>query len=59
MKAHLENNRQGKHGRHRYYLEDYNLDPERIYKQLRGYMEHYDSRIDGARQQRRMSIEAG
>jgi hypothetical protein len=41
MKNYLENNQQGKYGRHRYSLEEYGLDPERYYQKYRDYMVQY------------------
>lgn len=41
MKVYLENNRQGKYGRHKYSLEEYGLDAERLYKEFREYMDYY------------------
>ena len=41
MRVYLENNKQGKHGRHRYSLEEYGLDKKVLYKEYRQYMEHY------------------
>ena len=41
MKVYLENNKQGKYGRHKYSLEEYGFDGESIYQEYRDYMEHY------------------
>lgn len=42
MKVYLENNKQGKYGRHRYSLEEYGFKDESIYQEFRDYMEQYD-----------------
>lgn len=41
MIVYLENNKQGKYGRHKYSLEEYGFDAESLYKEFRGYMDHY------------------
>lgn len=41
MRAYLENNKQGKYGRHKYSLEEYGLDKMALYKEYIEYMEHY------------------
>ena len=41
MKFYLDNNKQGKYGRHKYSLEEYGLKAESIYQEYRNYMEHY------------------
>jgi hypothetical protein len=41
MKVYLANNKQGKYGRHKYSLEEYELKAESIYQEYRNYMEHF------------------
>ncbi len=41
MKAYLENNKQGKYGRHKYSQEEYGLNGESVYQEYKDYMEHY------------------
>lgn len=41
MKVYLENNKQGKYGRHKYSLEEYGFKAESVYQEYRDYMEHY------------------
>jgi len=41
MKVYLENNKQGKYGRHQYSLEEYGFNADDIYEKYREYMEHY------------------
>jgi hypothetical protein len=41
MKDYLENNKQGKYGRHQYSLEEYGLDAESLYNEFKDYMDHY------------------
>lgn len=41
MKVYLENNKQGKYGRHRYSLEEYGFDREQLYQEFKEYMNHY------------------
>lgn len=41
MIVYLENNRQGKYGRHKYSLEEYGFKRESIYQEYKDYMEHY------------------
>ena len=41
MKVYLENNKQGKYGRHKYSLEEYGFKAENVYQEYRDYMEHY------------------
>lgn len=41
MKTYLENNQQGKYGRHKYSLEEYGFDAERLYQEYREYMDHF------------------
>lgn len=41
MKVYLENNKQGKYGRHKYSLEEYGFNEEGIYQEYKDYMEHY------------------
>lgn len=41
MKIYLENNKQGKYGRHKYSLEEYGFKAESVYEEWRDYMEYY------------------
>jgi hypothetical protein len=41
MRLYLENNKQGRYGRHRYSLAEYGLNGESIYQEYIDYMEHY------------------
>jgi hypothetical protein len=41
MTRYLENNRQGKYGRHKYTLEEYGFDAESLYQEYRGYMDRF------------------
>ena len=41
MTRYLENNRQGKYGRHKYSLEEYNFDGETLYQEYKEYMDHF------------------
>ena len=41
MKIYLENNKQGKYGRHKYSLEEYGLDAQSLYQEFKEYMDHY------------------
>jgi len=41
MKVYLENNRQGKYGRHKYSLEEYGFEAESVYQEYEDYMKHY------------------
>ena len=41
MKVYLENNKQGKYGRHKYSLEEYGFNEESVFKEFKDYMEHY------------------
>jgi hypothetical protein len=45
MKVYLENNKQGKYGRHKYSLEEYGFKKEGIYQEYKDYMEQYDFSI--------------
>jgi hypothetical protein len=49
MQRYLAQNPQGKHGRHRYSLEDYGIDSELYYDRHRDYMRAYGFSIEGAR----------
>ncbi|GEM_PF-2021684 len=42
MRAYLENNKQGKYGRHTYSLEEYGFDGQALFEEFKEYMEHYD-----------------
>jgi hypothetical protein len=42
MRVYLENNKQGKYGRHKYSLEEYGFKRESIYQEYKDYMEQYD-----------------
>ncbi len=41
MKVYLENNKQGKYGRHKYSLEEYGFNADRVYQDYKDYMVHY------------------
>lgn len=41
MIVYLQNNKQGKYGRHKYSLEEYGFDAESLYEEFREYMELY------------------
>lgn len=41
MQVYLENNKQGKYGRHRYTNEEYGLDPDRLYADNKAYYDKY------------------
>ncbi|NQU06565.1 MAG: sulfotransferase [Calditrichaeota bacterium] len=41
IRAYLENNKQGKYGQHKYSLEEYGFNAERLYQENKNYMEHY------------------
>lgn len=41
MTRYLENNKQGKYGRHKYTLEEYDFDAESLYQEYRGYMDRF------------------
>lgn len=41
MIVYLENNKQGKYGRHKYSLEEYGFDAENLYDEYQEYMDHY------------------
>ncbi len=41
MKTYLENNQQGKYGRHKYSLEEYGFDAEYLYQEYSEYMDHF------------------
>lgn len=56
MKAYLQNNRQGKYGRHRYSLEEYGIDPERYFESLCDYMDKYGFRSNDTRPRRSPEI---
>ena len=45
MKIYLENNKQGKYGRHKYSLEEYGFTADRVYREYQDYMEHYGYEI--------------
>lgn len=45
MNAYLQNNKQGKYGRHKYSLNEYGFQPERVYESYRDYMEFYGFQI--------------
>jgi len=45
MINYLENNKQGKYGRHKYSLEEYGFVAEEVYEEFHDYMEHYDYQI--------------
>ncbi len=41
MIVYLENNKQGKYGRHKYSLQEYGFDAESLYEEFKDYMDHY------------------
>lgn len=41
MIVYIENNKQGKYGRHKYSLEEYGLYAESLYQEFKEYMDHY------------------
>ena len=41
MLAYLQNNQQGKYGRHKYSLREYGFDAESLYQEYKDYMDHY------------------
>jgi hypothetical protein len=41
MRVYLENNKQGKYGRHKYSLEEYGFNEESVFKEYKDYMKHY------------------
>ena len=41
MIVYLENNKQGKYGRHKYSLEEYGFNADSLYEEYREYMDHY------------------
>ena len=41
MKTYLEDNKQGKYGRHKYSLHEYGFDKDGLYEEFKEYMEHY------------------
>ena len=41
MKVYLEDNKQGKYGRHKYSLEEYGFDVQSLYQEFKEYMDHY------------------
>jgi len=45
MKNYLQNNKQGKYGRHKYSLEEYGLHGDGLYQKYKNYMDHYNFRI--------------
>jgi len=57
MRAYLDNNRQGKYGRHSYSLQAYGLDPELLLESNYEYMQQYGFTIEeGVRSKRAMSL---
>jgi hypothetical protein len=53
MRSYLDNNRQGKYGRHRYSLEEYAIDPREFLEEHSEYMNHYGFTSEGARARKR------
>jgi hypothetical protein len=47
MIVYLENNKQGKYGRHKYSLEEYGFNGENVYQEYKEYMEHFSFGIPG------------
>jgi hypothetical protein len=45
MIVYLENNKQGKYGRHKYSLEEYGFNAENLYNEYQEYMDYYDFSI--------------
>lgn len=41
MKSYLENNKQGKYGRHKYTNEEYGIDPDALYEKNKAYFDRY------------------
>ena len=41
MKTYLENNQQGKYGRHKYSLEEYGFDADHLYQEYKEYMDYF------------------
>jgi hypothetical protein len=58
MGAYLENNKQGKYGRHKYSLEEYGFDGEALYGDYKAYMTHYDYGIP-EKMERKTSFDFG
>jgi hypothetical protein len=57
MRTYLDNNRQGKYGRHSYSLQEYGLDPELLLESNYEYMQQYGFTIEeGVRSKRAMSL---
>jgi hypothetical protein len=49
VRKYLDNNRQGRHGRHRYSLEEYGIDAEAFVDEHSDYMSHYGFGMQNAR----------
>lgn len=45
MITYLQNNKQGKYGRHKYSLEEYGFDAREIFEEFRTYVDHYNYQI--------------
>lgn len=45
MKSYLQNNKQGKYGRHKYSLEEYRFTGEGLYHRYKDYMDHFGYKI--------------
>lgn len=57
MRTYLDNNRQGKYGRHSYSLQEYGLDPQALLESNYEYMQQYGFTIEeGVRGKRAMSL---
>ena len=56
MSVYLENNKQGKYGRHKYSLEEYGFKGESVYQEYKDYMEQYDFGIPDKIERRSLSI---
>jgi len=53
MRSYLDNNRQGKYGRHRYSLEEYAINPQEFLQEHSAYMNHYGFTAEGVRERKR------
>ena len=53
MRTYLDNNRQGKYGRHQYSLEEYAIDPEQFLEAHCEYMSRYGFDLASIRERKR------
>jgi hypothetical protein len=53
MRSYLDNNRQGKYGRHRYSLAEYAIDPQQFLEEHSEYMNHYGFTSAGVDERKR------